>query len=403
MKTRAVLLVAALALVLAACGSTSDVGSGPSTTATSSTAPVSTTTLAHVADSDYLGKVVANELRNAAMVPTESGLLVLGGATEGYEQPIAPVRDAVVVHADGTVGVLPPPPGVALASVSASADGDTVYVVGTRCTSGKLNGDTSALHCEPGTPALFRFDLATSRWTELDRPDDAPAPGGFVGDQAVYALDGAVVYQVKDAIGPDGRLTAWITDDDAETWKPMPPEPSGAFCAADGKLLRVLAGDQQPAPDGNGVTTMTDTPDRPLDVTVQTFAVDEMTWGPVTKAPGDFPVVGGATSVSCLPDTGAAAFTLTGGTSGAVVVYSVKDGWSVVHDDEGARMMSTVPSFGSGVLLSPMGEGDLVRIDESGKRNTVALPASSQPIAGIGDAVLVRNADGEPEVVDAEP
>lgn len=164
-----------------------------------------------------------------------------------------------------------------------------------------------------------------------------------MGDQAVYALDGAVVYQVKGDIGPDGRLAAWISDDDEETWKSMPSEPSGAFCAADGKLLSVV------------------------------------------------------------PDTGAAAFALTGGTSGAVVVYSVHNGWSVVHDAEGARVMAAVPSRGSGILLSQMGTHDLVRIDGSGRKRTVSLPPSSPSIAGIGDAVLVRNAEGKPEVVNTAP
>jgi hypothetical protein len=294
--------------------------------------------------------------------------------------------------------VLPPPPGVALASISASASGDTVAVVGTRCASGQLNGDTSALSCKPGTPALFRLDLGTATWSELDRPDEAPQPGGFEGDQAVYALDGALVYQVKDDIAATGRLLAWITRDGGKTWKPMPPEPAGTFWAADGRLLRVVAGEQPPSSGDDGMIT-TDTPDRPLGVTVQTFDVDTMKWGPVSEAPGDIQVVGGATTVSCLPETGAAAFALTGGESGAVVIYSVNEGWRVVHDDEGTRTMAALPSWGSGILVSQMGSDDLVRIDAAGKRSTVTLPASSQAIAGIGDAVLVRNAAGNPEVV----
>jgi hypothetical protein len=91
MRARVVLVVAVMSAGLAACGSAADVGSGSTSTVSSSSAPATTTTLADAADSDYLGKVTANQLRGAAMVPTEAGLVVLGGAAEAYERPLAPV------------------------------------------------------------------------------------------------------------------------------------------------------------------------------------------------------------------------------------------------------------------------------------------------------------------------
>lgn len=62
-------------------------------------------------------------------------------------------------------------------------------------------------------------------------------------------------------------------------------------------------------------------------------------------------------------------------------------------------MMSALPSMGSGILISQMGKNDLVRIDGAGHRSTVTLPASSQPIAGIGKSVFIRSAKGEPAVI----
>lgn len=333
------------------------------------------------------------------MVPTEEGLVVLGGYSAEYEKPIAPVGDAVVVHEDGTLTTVPEPPGAPLASVSASGFDGAVYVAGTRCTSGTLNGDTSALACKPGTPVLERLDLATSAWTELELPADAPAPGGFEGDQTVYAVDGALVYQVADALSGDDRLSSWITRDDGETWKPMPPEPAGGYCAADGKLLSFVADDASADPDRSGALQASDTADAPLEVTVQTFDVAKSAWSPRDRAPADLEVVAGSTSVSCLPGVGAAAFVTTGGTSGAVVVYAVKDGWHVVDDAEGARVMEALPSIGTDLLLPRVGKGDLVRIDASGNSTTVKLPASAEPVAAIGDAILVRTAKGTPAVV----
>ncbi|HYI60651.1 MAG TPA: hypothetical protein VEW93_02470 [Acidimicrobiales bacterium] len=353
------------------------------------------TVLTDVSESSYLADVLGGPASRALLLPTDAGLLVVGGLEIGESDELASVFDeAAVVHEDGSVAVPAPVPGGPVANLAGSAGDGRAYVAGTRCNSGTMGADDGSLACEPGEPVLLHLDLATLTWTELSLPAEAPAPAGFLGDQQVYALaDDTLVYTVEAADG--GAAEGWVSTDGGREWERIAEAP-GWSCAAQGRLLAIDDRTERPAAPEEGeseATITSDEVDATLHLAVSIYDPAANRWGEPDDDAPQLSVVAGATSISCAPEQGVVAFVLTGGRAGAIIGYSPDGpdgGWSTREDPRGSRFMELLRST-DGLLLPQMGTEDLVRLEGGlgAEAETVPLPEGSTPIAGIGRSVLV--------------
>lgn len=387
-------LAALLVVWGAACGSPSDDGGSTS---------VPVTLLSDVRASRHLADVLGGSASHVLLLPTDVGLLVVGGLEAGGSGELTSVFDkAAVVHEDGSVTVPAPVPGGPVANLAGSADDGRAYVVGVRCISGTVGVDDGSLACQPGEPVLFHLDLATSTWTELSLPVEAPVPAGLLGDQQVYALaDDTLVYAVEAADG--GTADGWVSTDGGRGWAQLPDAP-GWSCAAQGQLLAIDDRTERPSPpegepqQGGGPVVSSDEVDTTLQLAVSVYDPAANRWGEPDDAAPRLSAVAGATSITCAPQQGIVALVATGGRSGAIVGYSPGSGWAIREVPEGSRFTEPLRSTDD-LLLPQMGSHDVVRLRDglNAESETVALPAGSTPIAGIGRSILVMD-DGVPRL-----
>lgn len=387
MKSFTRFFVAALVIGAAGCGSgMTDMSSPPVATG-------AVRTLADAGESDYLLNFARGKVLRPALVPADSGLLVVAGSPEGADGAIAPVSNAVVIGGGGTVTELPDAPGPPLADVSGSAFHDQAYLVGTKCPSGEIESETGVLHCSPGNPVLLHLDLGEVAWSEIDLPPKAAKPAGFLGDQAVFALKGAVVYQVYPS---GGRPQTWATTDQGKSWQRL-SSPMQYLCAANGVLL----GADTPESNSStgGAIHATGEADQPLRATARILDTKNMTWGAPTRAPEHIAIVDGSPASTCVADVGLVMFVQTGGIAGSVITFSPGSGWKATTDPEGARLMEALPSNGSGILIPQIAKEGLVRMNEDGTQDLVDLPEGAIPIAGIGHSVFIITDARQPMIV----